>query len=134
MSHLRQKKLTVGIVVILAIVAVLVALMLRANQPEPRTIRISTGSKGGTYSELGKQYAGILRNLGDQSIAGALAVESKGAGENVDRLLDGQADVAFVMAPMIANAAVSQRRELRALSRLYTDVVQIVVRDESLSL
>ena len=58
-----------------------------------------------------------------------LQTASSGARENIERLLRGEADVAFAMRPAFSDYDESQRSGLRVLARLYQDVVQVLVHD-----
>lgn len=60
--------------------------------PPPKKIIISTGSETGTYYKLAEQYREVLAEEGIE----LEIISSLGSGENVQRLLDKQADIAFV--------------------------------------
>jgi TRAP transporter TAXI family solute receptor len=97
-------------------------------------VTIATATTGGTYYLLGGQLARILERLPGEPIDGVQAVQSHGSRENVRLLIDSAANVALVMRPALVeavreNPAVAQG--LRVLARLYTDVVQIVVRKDA---
>jgi TRAP transporter TAXI family solute receptor len=86
---------------------------------------ISTGTPGGTYIQLGAQLARILEEYRGEQIGSVEARESHGSVESIERILSGEAHLAFVIGPVLA--AHPRRGELRALTSLYTDRVQVVV-------
>lgn len=99
-------------------------------------VRIATATEGGTYYILGQQFARILEKL--PNIEKAVSVGSAGSGMNLQRLINAQTkkdsvrtDIAFVFRPALANLSTYDREQVRILSRLYTEEVQIIVRNES---
>jgi TRAP transporter TAXI family solute receptor len=90
-------------------------------------LTIATGSSDGVYYQLGSELATTWGSQLD--IARPAVLETAGSGENIQRLRDGTADVAFSDADV---AAVTDpnlgTRKLRALARIYDDYIQIVVR------
>jgi TRAP transporter TAXI family solute receptor len=93
------------------------------------TLRIATGGQGGVYNQLGGTLAEVWRgSLGFQAVD---VQRTRGSQDNVNRLHDGTADVAF----SAADVATSQPREkaahLRALGRIYDDYLHVVVRSDS---
>jgi hypothetical protein len=81
----------VGVAAVLT--AAVVALSLRYMDPfPPRRIVLTTGQVGGTYDAVGREYQRRLARAGLR----VDLVASAGSVENLRRLLDGKADVAFV--------------------------------------
>ena len=87
---------------------------------------ISTGGKGGTYIVLGDQLARILEEYEGEEIRSVTAKESAGSVENIERLVEGEAQLAFVIAPVLARDP--HHDQIRVLLSLYTDRLQVVVR------
>jgi len=87
---------------------------------------ISTATRGGTYTVIGEQLARILEEYEGEEIGSVTAEESAGSVENIERLVDGEADLAIVIAPVLARDP--RRDQIRVLLSLYTDRVQVVVR------
>lgn len=92
-------------------------------------IIIATGTEGGTCFALGKDFAHILER--EESIDRATSIETNGSVENIERLITGTADIAFVMRPALDDADQEDRSQLRIVARLYRDNVQIVVRKDA---
>ena len=113
---------------ILAIIALAFVAGLLSGCP-PATLTISTGTEGGTYLLLGQQLKRVLQDRPDSSIGEVRVTKSSGERENIERLLRGEADVAFAMRPAFSDYDESQRSGLRVLARLYQDVVQVLVHD-----
>ena len=87
---------------------------------------ISTGTPGGTYIRLGEQLARILEANPGPELGVFESIPSAGTLESIDRLMRGDAHLAFVAGPIIARDP--RRTNIRALMALYTDAVHIVVR------
>jgi hypothetical protein len=99
-------------------------------QEQPRVdLVISTGTEGGTYIVLGEQLARILEDYEGEEIESVTAIESAGSVENIERLVDGEAQLAFVIAPVLARDP--HHDQIRVLLSLYTDRLQVVVRKDA---
>ncbi len=96
----------------------------------PWEVTVATGTRGGTYWVLGEQFARILEGLPGKPIKSAKAEMSDGSRENITRLLNGEADIAFVNRISLMEADKSALNKLRILARLYRDVIQVVVRND----
>lgn len=72
-------------------VVILVFFLIGGLAP-PESIRLATGPKDGGYWKIGSQYRS---KLAQDDIAVEL-VETAGSVENIQRLMDGDVDVAFV--------------------------------------
>ena len=92
-------------------------------------LRISTGTVGGTYITLGGQLARILDEFGSERIGKVETLESGGSVQNARRLATGEADLSFVVEPVLA--ATEPREQLSVLLALYNNVTQILVRKHS---
>ncbi len=95
----------------------------------PWEVTIATGTEGGTYLTLGQQLARILVRLPE--IQEATARETAASVENIQLLCDSKADIAFVFNPALTDLPQEEREKICVLARLYTDVVQIVVRKDA---
>ncbi|MFD2420661.1 TAXI family TRAP transporter solute-binding subunit [Amycolatopsis pigmentata] len=87
-------------------------------------LRITTGSAGAVYNQLGAALS--------TAWASTLGVKpevltSAGSGQNLDRLLAGQADVGITAADAAALRSLGDGGRLRALARMHDDYVQVVV-------
>jgi len=129
MTVTRTKTLWKWLVVGMIVVLVVSVIVWYAAPRPPRKIIIATGTKGGTYYPLGQQFELILDGLPGTPID-ATAKESNGSQENIERLLKLKAHIAFVMGPALLHATPKEQKELRILARLYTDVLQVVVRND----
>ena len=112
-----------------------VAFWLLSEEQEDGTVRIATGTEGGTHYPLGTQLAHILKEISEQQAQNVLVLKTSGGEQNIQLLCnpetENQADLAFVMSTALATAPQDQRDEIRALGTLYRDVIQVVVRSDS---
>jgi hypothetical protein len=97
-------------------------------------LRIATGTKGGVYNVYGRALADLVNKY--LSPWRATASGTDGSVENVQRLADGRANVAFSVADVVGPALrgqspFSHRIPVVALARLYDDYVQIIARGDS---
>ena len=98
------------------------------------SITIGTGSEGGTFYPLGCQLAQSLEEVPGKPIREATARVSLGSVENLEGLLAGDVNVAFALGPAIAQVAEKEPRlseEVAVLTRLYRDLVHVVVRNDA---
>jgi TRAP transporter TAXI family solute receptor len=89
----------------------------------PKRIVMSTGAAGGAYAAFGELYA---QELAKEGVVVELR-SSDGTVDNLQRLANGEADVAFVQS---AVASEKQRAQLQSLGSLYFEPVWIIHRDE----
>ena len=87
--------------------------------PPPKKIVISTGSKTGTYFQLAHQYRDELAKEGIK----LEIISSSGSGENINRLLNNQADLAFIQ-----GGTGKQGEALLSLGSLYYEPLWIFIR------
>lgn len=104
-----------------------------ACQPDARQLVIATGNAGGVYAALG---AGLAAQLAATTPMKATAVQTASTLRNVQQLNSGEYDVAFAQADSAADAVRGQGvfaepQKLRALARIYSDYVQVVVTKSS---
>jgi TRAP transporter TAXI family solute receptor len=125
----RNMRLYLG----LALAAMLVALALYQvvgdTRQRPEALRISTGSKGGTYFALGGQLAHILSESGDRRIGRVVALPSAGSVQNAERIINGEADLSFVIGPVLASPRAQAK--VQGLLQLYTNVAQVLVHKDA---
>jgi TRAP transporter TAXI family solute receptor len=105
------------------------------DRPSPAVrLRIATGTEGGVYNVYGAALAGLVdRYLSPWQ---ASAISTDGSVENLQRLADGSADVAFSVADVAepalrGHSPFSHPVPIVALARLYDDYVQIIARADS---
>jgi TRAP transporter TAXI family solute receptor len=118
----RSRLALVGVAALLTVA--IVVLSLRYMDPfPPRRIVLVTGQPGGSYEAFGREYKRRLAGEG-------LRVElqpSAGSVENLERLLRGKADVAFVQGgtyPLVPDP----ERRLRGMAALYREPLWIFYR------
>jgi len=97
----------------------------------PRSLRLATGQENSAYEQFGKQYASLLaRDDINVSLQPTL-----GSQDNLQRLLAGQADVAFVQSGSTdgdtMNAGATDRRDLVSLGSVFTEPVWLFLREEA---
>ncbi|QUQ72128.1 TAXI family TRAP transporter solute-binding subunit [Kutzneria sp. CA-103260] len=88
-------------------------------------LRVATGGTGGVYFTLGGKLADAWR---DRLGVAEKVLTTSGSVENLGKLHNNTADVAFVAADA---AAKDGAKGLRALARIYDDYIQVLVRNES---
>ncbi|WP_410672811.1 TAXI family TRAP transporter solute-binding subunit [Amycolatopsis sp. cmx-4-68] len=94
----------------------------------PLRLRIAAGVPGGVYDKLAQTLATAWQ--ADLDIERPQVLQTQGSPDNVDRILLGQAEVAFVAADVAADRYKADPR-LAALARIHDDYLHIVVRTES---
>ena len=116
------------------VLAVLAALLLAwwwVDPAPPRSLRLAGGQENSAYEQFGKQYAALLAR---DDITVALQ-PSLGSQENLQRLLAGEADIAFVQSGSTDADAAGEdaidRAGLISLGSLFTEPVWLFVRAET---
>jgi uncharacterized protein len=143
---MATKLALVGAVAVLSLAGALVALP-AAERVEPRVLRIGTGAIGGTAFPIGSALADALSHppgarpcaqgvgCGVPGLV-AVAVSSEGGIANIQALVEGKVESAFVPAD-IAHwaftgsppfAGRTPARELRAIASLYQETLHLVAR------
>jgi TRAP-type uncharacterized transport system substrate-binding protein len=90
----------------------------------PRRVILATGQENSAYEEFGRKYAALLARDG-------IKVElqrSLGSEDNLQRLLDGKADIAFVQSGSTSEDK-AERAELMSLGSLFTEPVWLFLRE-----
>lgn len=90
----------------------------------PRQVSLATGQENSAYEEFGKQYAAALAK---HDIKVTLQ-RSLGSQENLQRLNDGQVDIAFVQSGSTEQAE-ARREGLVSLGSLFTEPVWLFMRE-----
>jgi TRAP transporter TAXI family solute receptor len=99
----------------------------------PRELVVATGGATGIYHGYGVGLAGVLEERYDITVD---VTETGGSIENLQRLGDGTAHVAFSAADAVQDAVegegdFEEPLEVEALARVYDDFVHLVVRADS---
>lgn len=103
---------------LLAVIAVAVLAYLWVDPAPPRKLTMATGQFNSAYQEFGRQYAAILAR--DEI---TLTLEpSLGSQDNLERLIAGKADVAFVQSGSTVDGQ-AEREGLVSLGSLFTEPV-----------
>ena len=92
----------------------------------PRRLVLATGQENSAYEEFGKQYARLLAR---DEIAVTLQ-PSLGSQENLERLIAGKADIAFVQSGSTDDGQAA-RHGLASLGSLFTEPVWLFLRAEA---
>ncbi|WP_033293389.1 TAXI family TRAP transporter solute-binding subunit [Amycolatopsis jejuensis] len=112
-----------------ALVALLALLAGCGPDFEGLRLRVAAGSVGGVYHDL----AGPLATAwaGELGIERPEVLATQGSRDNLNRVLSGGADVAFVAADLAADSAAAHPGKLATLARIHDDYLHIVVRADS---
>src|SRR5262249_55502469 len=100
-------------------------------EPAPRRLYVATGNTTGVYYQLGGGYADIITRYLPNTQAVA---EPTGASvDNIQRVMRGDADIAFTLADVAADAArgtgaFSGPQPIRALARVYVNYTHLIAR------
>ncbi len=119
---MKSRRALVGAAVVLTVA--LVAVSVRYIDPfPPRRITLATGQPGGSYDAFGREYQRLLRREGlDVELR-----ETAGSLENLERLLAGQVDIAFVQGgtyPLVSDPD----GRLRGMAAVYREPLWIFYR------
>ena len=122
----RSQKSLAGFVVLV----VLALMWSGCGAPKPpETLRIATGTEGGTYFVVGRRLARLLEEYSRVEIGKVEATKSLGTLENCRRLADSKADLALAIGPVLAITEDPCTEHIAAVMALYVDRVQIVARN-----
>ncbi|MBL1079359.1 TAXI family TRAP transporter solute-binding subunit [Nocardia sp. 2] len=96
-------------------------------------IAIATGNATGVYFALGNAYAEQITDATGGKVK-ATAAETGASVQNIQQLVSGSYQVAFSLADSAADAALGTggfegKQPVRALSRIYTNYTQVIVRE-----
>lgn len=109
---------------LLAAIAVAVLAYIWVDPAPPRQFSMATGQFNSAYEEFGRQYAARLAR---DEIKLSLQ-PSLGSHENLERLVDGKVDVAFVQSGSTAEGE-AERAGLVSLGSLFTEPVWLFLRE-----
>lgn len=120
---LRDLLVAVAPTAVLVLAACIVAYIVVDPAP-PRHVVLATGQENSAYEEFGRQYGAILARDGIQ----VEQQRSPGSEDNLQRLIDGKADIAFVQSGSTSEAQ-AERRGLVSLGSLFTEPVWLFLRE-----
>ncbi|MFL6635359.1 MAG: TAXI family TRAP transporter solute-binding subunit [Massilia sp.] len=120
---LRDLLVAVAPTVVLVLAACIVAYVVVDPAP-PRHVILATGQDNSAYEEFGRKYATILARDGIK----VDLQRSLGSEDNLQRLVDGKADIAFVQSGSTSEAQ-AERRGLMSLGSLFTEPVWLFLRE-----
>jgi TRAP-type uncharacterized transport system substrate-binding protein len=120
---LRDLLVAVAPTAVLVLAACIVAYIVVDPAP-PRHVILATGQENSAYEEFGRKYATILARDGIK----VDAQRSPGSEDNLQRLIDGKADIAFVQSGSTSEAQ-AERRGLVSLGSLFTEPVWLFLRE-----
>ena len=109
--------------IVLVAIACVVAYFLVDPEP-PHRVVLATGQDNSAYEEFGRKYAAVLARDGIKVVL----QPSLGSADNLQRLIDGKADIAFVQSGSRGQAQAGQRG-LVSLGSLFTEPVWLFLRD-----
>ena len=121
-----------------AVAALLVALPTAAGQSQT-TLTIATGSEQGVYYRLGKDLKSAIEKAA-RAKGRSITVKvdlTNGSVDNIERLVDGRAQLAFVQNDMVYHFARGTRNyafpsdDVRGLASLYDEAIHIVARSKT---
>ena len=119
---------------ILMVAAALLLAYWWVDPAPPRSLRLATGQENSAYETFGKQYASLLAR---DDIKVSLQ-PTLGSRDNLQRLLAGEADVAFVQSGSTdgdtmnaEDGDAAERQELVSLGSLFTEPVWLFLREEA---
>jgi TRAP transporter TAXI family solute receptor len=111
---LKQAKLPWQIILgVITLFAAIIAVVLIANPPPPKTVTIATSATGGTYGVYGEKYKAFFAKRGIDLIL----LPTKGGQENADLLLDSnsEVDIAFIQGGLIDPAQADNLQTLGSI-------------------
>ena len=130
---LRDLVVASGPTILMVAAAVLLAYWWVDPAP-PRSLRLATGQENSAYETFGKQYASLMAR---DDIKVTLQ-PTLGSQDNLQRLLAGEADVAFVQSGSTdgdtmnaEDGEAAERRDLISLGSLFTEPVWLFLREEA---
>jgi TRAP transporter TAXI family solute receptor len=109
--------------IVLVAIACVAAYFVVDPEP-PHHVVLATGQDNSAYEEFGRKYAAILARDGIR----VQLQPSLGSADNLQRLIDGKADIAFVQSGSRGQAQAGERG-LVSLGSLFTEPVWLFLRD-----
>jgi TRAP-type uncharacterized transport system substrate-binding protein len=120
---LRDLLVAIGPTALLLVVAVIAAWLLVDPAP-PRRVVLATGQENSAYEQFGKQYQAALA----KNDIKVVLEPSLGSQDNLQRLVEGKVDLAFVQSGSTSEE-LAARRGLVSLGSLFTEPVWLFLRD-----
>jgi TRAP-type uncharacterized transport system substrate-binding protein len=120
---LRDLLVAVGPTVVLVVAGVVAAYLLVDPAP-PHRVVLATGQENSAQEQFGKRYQAALA----KDDIKVVLERSLGSQDNLQRLVDGKADIAFVQSGSTSEAQ-AERRGLVSLGSLYTEPVWLFLRE-----
>jgi TRAP transporter TAXI family solute receptor len=111
---------------ILLVAAACVAAYIVVDPAPPRSVVLAAGQENSAYEEFGRKYASVLARDG---IKVGLQ-PSLGSEDNLQRLIAGRADIAFVQSGS-TDGALARQAKLVSLGSLFTEPVWLFLRERS---
>jgi TRAP-type uncharacterized transport system substrate-binding protein len=124
---LRDLLVAAAPTVVLVLAACVVAYIVVDPAP-PRHVVLAAGQENSAYEEFGRKYAAVLARDGIQ----VDLERSLGSQDNLQRLVDGKADIAFVQSGSTSEVQ-AERRGLVSLGSLFTEPVWLFLRTHDAS-
>lgn len=127
----RSRSAIIISVLTLFVIILSLAAFRQGNARNPVTIAIATGTEGGTYNVLGSQLTRLLNQQQPVSVHFS-AQRTEGDDENLDMLLNHDADIAFVTERVLTERKKINPQltdNIRIVAKLYPTVVQFIVRN-----
>jgi TRAP transporter TAXI family solute receptor len=109
---------------VLLILAACVAAYIVVDPAPPRRVILATGQENSAYEEFGRKYASVLARDGIQ----VGLQRSLGSEDNLQRLIAGKADIAFVQSGS-TNGTQARQGRLVSLGSLFTEPVWLFLRE-----
>jgi len=116
---MKTRNIVIGVVVAIIILAFLVPAI---NPLPPRKFTISTGSDSGAYYGFGLEYQEIIA----KEALNLEVMQSAGSVENVERLRNGEVDIAIVQGGILD---VKEEEDLLSLGSLYYEPIWVFYND-----
>jgi TRAP-type uncharacterized transport system substrate-binding protein len=120
---LRDLLVAIGPTALLLVAAVIAAWLLVDPAP-PRRVVLATGQENSAYEQFGKQYQAALA----KNDIKVVLEPSLGSQDNLQRLVEGKVDLAFVQSGSTSEE-LAARRGLVSLGSLFTEPVWLFLRD-----
>jgi len=129
MIRISDKFIVFGAAFIIVVVSFYVASKFIRPAP-PDHLTIASGSKDGAYMAFAKQYKSALNQQGIT----ATIIETAGSIENINKLKNGEADIAFIQGGLASGSNIGKNsniENIEALSSVYLEPLWVFIRAES---
>ncbi len=126
-SHRPSVRVRIVVFCLLAAIPIVAHLLWQRWTALPPVVRIATGIEGGRYRQVAEALGDALR---DRSGLQVEFVESTGSVTNLNLLRERKADFALVQ-PEAVGADDDEATPFRSVASVYSEVVQLIVREDS---